>query len=208
MSQIIQKYLNFNVNAPAQTSEIKVWDAVVRFFHWSLVTAFSVAYLTEDDFMGVHSWAGYFILALLVMRLVWGFIGSRYARFSDFIYSFETIKQFLKDTFQFKAKRYLGHNPAGGVMVILLMVLLFATTITGLLVYGAEEQAGPLASWFNNSSDLVKNIFEELHEVFANLTVLLVIIHIVGVVTESLIHGENLIASMWTGFKSRGDKES
>ncbi|MCF6194871.1 MAG: hypothetical protein L3J46_11125, partial [Kangiellaceae bacterium] len=88
--------------------KIKVWDPLVRFFHWALVTAFIIAYLTEDDFLTAHSWAGYLILILLCIRFVWGFIGTRYARFSDFIYSRENIVQFLKDTLSLRAKRYLG----------------------------------------------------------------------------------------------------
>ena len=113
-----------------ESSEIRVWDPLVRFFHWSLVTAFFIAYLTEDDLLTVHSWAGYLIFSLLIIRLVWGFIGTRYARFSDFVYSPGNVIQFLKDTLHLRAKRYLGHNPAGGAMVILLIISLLMTTTT------------------------------------------------------------------------------
>lgn len=182
---------------------IKVWDPLVRFFHWGLVFAFIIAQVTEEDFMNLHSWAGYFILALLTIRVIWGFVGTRYARFSDFIYSRQTIIQFLKDTFSLKAKRYIGHNPAGGVMVILLMISLLITGITGLLVYGAAEEAGPLASWFVGGSEFWGDVFEEVHEFFANFSLLLVFIHVSGVIIEGFIHKENLVSAMISGRKTK-----
>lgn len=184
-------------------NHIKVWDPLVRFFHWGLVLAFIIVQATEDDFMTLHSWAGYFILALLTIRIFWGFVGTRYARFSDFIYSRKTIVQFLKDTFSLKAKRYIGHNPAGGAMVVLLMLSLLISSLTGLLVYGAEEQAGPLASWFAGSNHLFGEAFEELHEFFAYSSLLLVFIHVAGVLIESIIHGENLVSAMINGRKAK-----
>lgn len=184
-----------------ESSQIRVWDPLVRFFHWSLVTAFFIAYITEDDLLTVHSWAGYLILTLLLIRLVWGFIGTRYARFSDFIYSPRNIIQFLKDTVRLRARRYLGHNPAGGAMVMILLFSLLLTTISGVLLLGAEEQAGPVAHWFTQSAGFWGDVLEELHEFFANFTLLLVFVHVIGVIVESLIHKENLVSAMLTGFK-------
>ncbi len=185
-----------------KTTQIKVWDPLVRIFHWSLVACFIIAYASGEDFLTLHSWAGYIIFGLLLIRIIWGVIGTRYARFSDFIYRPITIKQFLKDTVKFKARRYLGHNPAGGAMVMLLMLSLLLATFTGLLIYGAEEHAGPLASWFGNTHSIWAEIFEETHEFFANFTLLLIFIHVIGVLIESLIHKENLAAAMISGFKS------
>ena len=127
------------------TTQIKVWDPLVRVFHWSLVASFTVAFASGEDFLTLHSWAGYIIFGLLSIRIIWGLIGPRHARFSDFVFRPATIKQFLKDTLHFRARRYLGHNPAGGAMVILLLLSLLLTGLTGLLVYGAAEHAGPLA---------------------------------------------------------------
>lgn len=193
------------MNIMTDSSQIRVWDPLVRFFHWSLVTAFIVAFITEDDFLIIHSWAGYLVLALISIRFIWGFIGTRYARFSDFVYSRENIIKFLKDTFQLKAKRYIGHNPAGGAMVIMLLLSLLATTITGVLLIGAEEHIGPVAHWFSTTEGQTGGFWsealEEVHEFFANFTLLLVLIHVVGVVVESLIHKENLVSAMLTGFK-------
>jgi cytochrome b len=133
--------------------------------------------------------------------LVWGFIGTRYARFSDFIYSPRNIIQFLKDTVRLRARRYLGHNPAGGAMVMILLFSLLLTTISGVLLLGAEEQAGPVAHWFTQSAGFWGDVLEELHEFFANFTLLLVFVHVIGVIVESLIHKENLVSAMLTGFK-------
>lgn len=183
----------------------KVWDPFVRIFHWTLVLSFFIAYITEEDFLTIHSFAGYAILALLLLRIVWGLIGTRHARFSDFIYSPQTIKAFIKDTFSFKAKRYLGHNPAGGAMILLMLISLLITTATGLAVYGLEEQAGPLASWFTQKESLWGEVFEEVHEFFANFTLFLVFIHVAGVIVEGFIHKENLVKSMIDGNKRSDD---
>ena len=185
----------------SEQSQIRVWDPLVRFFHWSLASAFLIAFFTEDDFMTVHSWAGYLILSLLLVRLVWGFIGTRHARFSDFVYRPATIKAFLKDTLRLRAKRYIGHNPAGGAMVILLMLSLLITATSGMLLFGAAEQSGPLAQWFAQSGSAWADPLEEVHEFFANFSMLLVVIHVAGVIVESLIHRENLVSAMISGFK-------
>ncbi|GMR20143.1 MAG: cytochrome b/b6 domain-containing protein [Gammaproteobacteria bacterium] len=184
-----------------KTATVKVWDPLVRIFHWALVAAFTIAFISGEDFLTLHSWAGYLILGLLMVRIFWGFIGTKYARFCDFIYRPKTIIQFLKDTAIFKAKRYLGHNPAGGAMVILLMISLLITSFTGLVVYGAEDHAGPLAHWFTGTQSAWGEAAEELHEFFANFTLLLVLFHVLGVIVESLIHKENLVSAMITGFK-------
>jgi cytochrome b len=185
----------------SSTKEIRVWDALVRIFHWVLVPAFFIAYFTEDDFLSLHAWAGYTIVGLLVFRVVWGLIGSRHARFSDFVYSPRIVIQYLKDTLQFKAKRYIGHNPAGGAMIVAILVSLALTTITGLMVYGVAEDLGPLASTLSGLDEFWEDVFEEIHEFFANFTLFLVLIHVAGVVFESLLHRENLVRSMVTGYK-------
>ncbi|MCK5396188.1 MAG: cytochrome b/b6 domain-containing protein [Gammaproteobacteria bacterium] len=189
-----------------ESTQIKVWDPLVRFFHWALVSAFFIAYITEEDFLTIHSWAGYLILSLLCIRFVWGFIGTRYARFSDFAYSPTNIIQFLKDTLRLSAKRYLGHNPAGGAMVFLLMFSLLITTTSGVVLLGAEEHAGPVAHWFAQPESRWADILEEVHEFFANFTLFLVFVHVAGVLVESLIHKENLVSAMITGFKEKDTK--
>lgn len=184
-----------------QENTIKVWDLFIRTFHWSLVISFLVAYITEEDLLAIHTLAGYVILGLLALRLVWGFIGTPYARFSNFTYSIASIRGFLSDTLHLRARRYIGHNPAGGAMIILLIAGLLLTSFSGLAIYAASEQAGPLASVLGNSSDSMKEALEESHEFFANFTVLLVFVHILGVLFESFIHRENLVSAMVSGNK-------
>ena len=181
---------------------IQVWDLPVRLFHWTLVTSFFLAYITEDHWMGVHTFAGYTIAGLILFRLVWGLIGTKHARFSDFARKPTEVKEYVKDVVSFRAKRYLGHNPAGGSMVIALLVSLIMTTVTGLATYGGKELAGPLAGLMTGLPDFVSEAFEELHEFFANFTLLLVMFHVAGVVFASLQHGENLIRSMFNGKKA------
>lgn len=180
---------------------VKVWDPFVRIFHWGLVACFTVAYFTEDDYLSIHSLAGYILLGLLSLRLVWGFIGTHYARFSEFSYSLSRIRTFLTDTLNLRAKRYIGHNPAGGAMIFLLIASLLLTSFTGLAIYAAAEQAGPMVIMFTNSSEFTRELLEETHEFFANFTLLLVVIHISGVILESFIHRENLAKAMVTGYK-------
>ena len=182
-------------------STIKVWDLPVRIFHWSLLAAFFIAYITEDELLTLHAYAGYTIMGLLGFRLIWGLIGTRHARFSDFVKRPAAVKAYLKDVLSFRAKRYLGHNPAGGAMVIALLLSLLITSVTGLMTYGSEELSGPLADTMLNLPHFVGNAAEEVHEFFANFTVLLVLLHVVGVVMASFQHGENLVRSMFTGFK-------
>ena len=94
--------------------QVRVWDPLVRIFHWSLATFFAVAFVTEDDLLALHVWAGYAVFGLIALRLVWGFIGPRHARWADFVKEPREILAYLKDALRFRAARPLGHNPAGG----------------------------------------------------------------------------------------------
>jgi cytochrome b len=178
---------------------INAWDLPLRIFHWLLVVAFFVAFFTEDELLTVHVWAGYLVGVLLVCRLVWGFIGGQYARFSNFLCSPVHSIAYIKDLINSNAKRYIGHNPAGAAMIVLLLLSLLMTFITGLTVYGADQGAGPLAFIGNSHEDF----FEEIHEFFSYLTLALVIIHVIGVVVESVIHRENLVRAMFHGNKRK-----
>lgn len=184
------------------TPHIKVWDLPVRIFHWSLVTCFFVAYFTEDDFMNLHTYAGYSIIGLIAFRLIWGVVGSYHARFHHFICRPATVWAYLKDIFYNRAKRYVGHNPAGAAMIITLILSLLLTTITGLATYATEEMSGPFIGLMTNAPDFIYDGAEDLHEFFANFTLVLVGLHVVGVLLASLSHKENLIRAMWTGYKS------
>jgi cytochrome b len=188
--------------------KVRVWDPLIRIFHWTLVAAFTVAFFTDDeDLLLPHVWAGYVVVGLLIFRLLWGFVGSAHARFSDFAFAPSRVVSFLWDTFQGDAKRYLGHNPAGGWMIILLLVMLTLLSITGLVLYAADNHAGPLAGLMAGAGRDVEDVFEGLHEFFANFTIFLVIIHVAGVVVESILHKENLTWAMVSGYKRASGAE-
>jgi cytochrome b len=197
-----------------------VWDALVRFFHWSLVVAFVIAYVSEGEPLTLHVWAGYVIGALVVLRIVWGFIGSPHARFSDFVFPAGRVISYLSDEIRFRGRRYLGHSPAGGAMVIALLFMLLATTGSGLTLFAVHEGKGPFSTFIaraDNSSPQPSigvagsgeeasesptvELWEEVHEVLANLTLLLVLLHVGGVALASYSHKENLIAAMLDGKK-------
>ena len=182
---------------------VKVWDLPLRIFHWLLVAGFLVAFLTEDNLLTVHVWAGYLVFGLLLFWLVWGFIGNDYARFSNFLCSPVKSVAYFKDVVALKTKRYLGHNPAGAAMIMLLLLSLLMTSITGFALYGADQGAGPLANIVGSSNE---KLWKEVHEFFANFTLLLVFAHILGVVVESFIHRENLAKAMWHGYKKTEEK--
>ena len=168
---------------------VKVWDPFVRVFHWSLATLFLVAYVTGDEVEQVHIAAGYAIAGLIALRVVWGFVGPAHARFSNFVRSPRQVLAYLRDVALFRAPRYLGHNPAGGAMIVALLVMLVGTSITGIMM---TTDAYWGAKWV-----------EEVHEAFANLTVGLIVFHVLGVLVASFEHGENLVKSMITGRKRR-----
>jgi len=201
------------MNAP-DTAEVIVWDPLVRLFHWTLVAAFCVAYFTQGEpfealqdrmdgewLQIVHVWAGYAIAGLLLFRLLWGFAGPRHARFGDFVRGPGVVFAYVKEVLLLRAPRYLGHNPAGGAMIVVLLASLTVTVAAGLALYGADKGAGPLAGWLAGASDSTIDTLEEMHEFFANFTLLLVAGHLVGVIWESLLHRENLARAMITGRK-------
>ena len=207
------------VSSDAQ--RVRVWDGFVRLFHWIVTVSFFVAYFTEDDLLTLHVWAGYVIGALVIMRILWGFVGPRYARFSDFVCSPMKASRYLLDLLGFRAKRYLGHSPAGGWMVLILLAGLCITVWSGLEVYAVEENAGPLALGENSIPIQTARAEEEHgsskhrtydrsggsrfwregHELIANLMLFLVILHVAGVLLASFVHRENLVRSMADGWK-------
>ncbi len=190
--------------APEAVERVRVWDPLVRYFHWALVAGFAIAYLVGDEVLGLHVWAGYLVLGLIAVRLVWGVIGTRHARFSDFVRGPRQILAYLNDVLHFRAKRYLGHNPAGGAMAIVLLLAVTATGVTGVALYGAQESAGPWAS-MSGLSAFWGDALKEVHEFVANLTLVLIVLHVVGVLFASLEHRENLIGGMISGYKRKAD---
>lgn len=181
--------------------EVKVWDPVVRIFHWTLVAGFAAAYVTAEEARKVHPWLGYAVCALVAIRIVWGFVGTKYARFGDFVRGPGTVLNDLGLTVRRRAPRFLGHSPAGGAMVMALLLFLLGTSVSGILVYGADKHKGPAAALMANVSHDTEEMLEELHEFFANGTLFLVVFHVLGVALTSAAHRENLVRAMLTGKK-------
>jgi cytochrome b len=166
---------------------VRVWDPLVRIFHWTLATAFFTAWLSAEEWGFLHRSAGYVILSLVAFRLLWGFVGPRHARFTDFVRSPSAVIAFLRDTLRLRAPRYLGHNPAGGAMAIALLLALTVISGSGVMM---TTDAFWGVRWVR-----------ELHEISVNFTLLLVALHVAGVVVASFEHRENLVSAMVTGEK-------
>jgi len=172
----------------ANSVKILVWDVPVRVFHWLMVLCFAGAYLTSESecWRGVHTTLGYTMAGLIVFRLVWGFIGSRHARFGDFVRGPAAAASYLGSLLQGKPQHFLGHNPAGALAIVALLVLGALTTASGW--FALQETSGE--QW------------EEIHETLANLMLAVVLLHVAGVIVSSRLHHENLVASMFSGKKA------
>ena len=171
----------------APRSEVKVWDPLVRIFHWGLVAAFLTAWATGDEIRSVHIAAGSCVIGLVAVRVVWGFIGGKHARFTNFVRGPRAVTRYLRDTVRLRARRYLGHNPAGGAMIL---ALLFLVTVTG------------ISGWLT-TTDRFFGVWwmEDLHSFSGDALVAFAGIHIVGVIASSVLHQENLVRAMITGKK-------
>jgi cytochrome b len=172
---------------------ILVWDMPTRVFHWLQVLAFGFAYVTDDSerLRNYHVALGYILLGLLVFRLLWGFIGTRYARFSSFLFNPKQIFTYLLSLFRGNPAHYTGHNPAGSVSVWLLLAL-------GLFVCGTGVMALQ-----DDASDLVV----DMHGLATNVMLGVILLHLIGVLMSSILHRENLVRSMITGYKTAGTDE-
>ena len=171
----------------SEKSQVLVWDAPVRVFHWLMVLSFAGAYLTAESerWRLIHVTLGYSMGGLVAFRIVWGLIGTRYARFSNFVSGFAAVKRYVQSLLAGRPEHHVGHNPAGAVAIVLLLLSSIVIVATGWGVY--NDKGG--------------KVIEELHELSSNFMLLIVIIHIAGVVVSSWLHRENLIRAMVTGKK-------
>ena len=168
------------------TTKILVWDAPTRVFHWLLALCFAGAYITSesDRLMGVHLTLGYTMVGLVAFRVVWGVIGTRYARFTSFIRGPEAVAKYTSDLLSFKPKTTVGHNPLGAVSIVLMLLTTLAIVYTGWV-------------YFNGGTHSVK----EIHEGVAGFMLVVVGVHVAGVIYASMTQGENLVGSMVSGYK-------
>jgi cytochrome b len=168
---------------------VQVWDPFVRLFHWSLLALVLLAFATGDEAEGAHIAIGYTIVMLLAFRIVWGFIGPRSARFSDFVKTPLQVRKFIGESLRGTAPRSLGHNPAGGLMILALLGLLGAISATGYFL--------------TPDADSGSHVMKALHEAIAYALIPLAALHVGGVLWSSLAHRENLVRAMITGKKQK-----
>ncbi|WP_084004909.1 cytochrome b/b6 domain-containing protein [Magnetovibrio blakemorei] len=189
---------------PTQNRPVKVWDLPTRVFHWTLVAMVLMGYLTgwvfPENTMGLHLWAGYITVSLLVFRLTWGAFGSEYARLETFTFHPVHILQHMKELATLRpVKHYIGHNPTGSLMVFGLLIVLSVITLSGLIMLGGEENQGPLAGV---ASYALGDVAKDVHEAFVILLLMMIVLHVGGVYMEIKLTGEKLVRAMITGLKS------
>lgn len=165
----------------------RVWDPLVRVLHWTLVATVVLAWATGDELDLLHTWLGEAVAVLVAVRVAWGFVGPRRARFASFVRGPAAVLRYSGLAAAGRAPRHLGHNPLGGWMIVVLLSTLLAVAGSGWLMtqdsfFGSE--------WL-----------EELHEVLANGLLVLVALHVAGAMLTGWLHGENLVKAMVSGRK-------
>lgn len=164
-----------------------VWDMPVRVFHWLMVLCFAGAYATAESerLRLLHVTLGYTMAGLVAFRLLWGLIGTRYARFTQFVKGPAAVLRYLKSLLSGSPEHHLGHNPAGAVAIVLLLLLTIFISISGYMTY----------------NELGGHLLEEAHEALGNAMLLVVLVHVAGVIVSSWLHKEPLVGAMIHGYK-------
>jgi len=180
-------------DTPNEILTIRVWDPFVRILHWGLVLSFGVAWLSSKSWEELHDWAGYIAAALVLSRAAWGVLGTRYSRFSQFVRSPRVVLDYLAAIARGNEARHIGHNPAGGAMVVALMLSMGSTALTGWML---TTDAFWGVTWM-----------QKLHNLLAHGILLLVCGHIAGVLLASFRHRENLVAAMISGNKRASERD-
>ena len=174
-------------------TRILVWDLPTRLFHWLLATSFVGAFITAESeyFRDLHVLLGYSVLGLIGFRLLWGIVGTRYARFTALALGPTRLKRYLRSLVTGAPEHYVGHNPAGSWVIVGLLLLGLLAGATGYATY--EELGG---EWI-----------EDVHEGVSNTMLALVVVHVLGVLVSSVLHRENLVRAMVDGYKTGGPGE-
>lgn len=174
------------------SEKISVWDVPTRVFHWTLVLSFCGVFLTSESerYRDIHVMLGYTMLGLIAFRVLWGFVGTRYARFSSFLFKPGHVLAYVTVLAKGKARHFVGHNPAGSVAIWLLLLLAIVSGVSGVLLF----------------QDIGGEVMEELHELLSFAMLAVVAVHLAGVAVSSILHRENLVRAMVTGTKV-GERE-
>ena len=180
---------------------VLIWDLPTRVFHCLLVFGVAVSYLTggeEGWLFALHTASGYLIAVLLLFRVIWGVIGSPHSRFRDFVHGPRAVADYVRGLLALHPARYIGHNPLGGWMVILMLIVLSITVGTGLFSGEEGEASGLLFPWIAAPGS---EGLSEVHEVFANIIVIFAVIHVCAVLADWWLTRENLVSAMISGSK-------
>lgn len=180
---------------------IRVWDPLVRLFHWLLAACFLIAYVVEDDRLNLHVLMGSIVFGLIIFRLIWGVMGTQHSRFAEFVCSLNQIMEHLHDLVRLRPGQHTGHTPMGGVMIVLLLLGLLILTLSGIMLYALEGALLPFAGLMSGLNLDTTMLIEHMHGWAADLLALFVLFHIAGVLFESLLQKQNLIRAMITGYK-------
>lgn len=177
-----------------------IWDLPTRVLHWALALLICGSYYTVEvtGNMDQHMLIGQTILVLVLFRVVWGFVGTRYARFGSFVYGPGEIAAYAKSALGRSAAGYAGHNPLGGLVVFVMLALVLAQTLTGLFATDGDFYSGPLNHLISSRAG---NQVTEFHEANFSVLALVVIVHVAAAFFYLLVKRENLIAPMFTGRK-------
>jgi cytochrome b len=180
---------------------LRVWDLPTRLFHWALVTLVIVSFVSGKvggTWMRYHMWSGDTILALLVFRLAWGFVGGRYVRFSDFMRGPGAVLRYARTLMHRDAPKHLGHNPLGGWSVLAMLASLLVQASTGLFANDDIITEGPLYPWVSKAtSDWLTHI----HMLNQQILIVLISLHVAAILFYLMVKHENLIRPMFTGRK-------
>ena len=176
-----------------------VWDIPVRFFHWALVLLIAFSWLSSEmDWMEWHMYSGYTVLTLVLFRVIWGFVGSSHARFSDFIYGPGAVIAYIRTLPSRTAAKFAGHNPLGGISVVLLLLCILVQTGTGLFSNDDILTEGPL---FKHVTKELSDWLTTIHKYNFNVLLALIGVHVGAVLYYLIYKSENLIKPMFTGRK-------
>ena len=178
---------------------IKVWDLPVRLFHWSIVALIAAAWVTQEfNLMDWHVWCGYAILTLLLFRVIWGFVGSDTARFSQFLKSPIAALRHLAHLRRREEDREIGHNAAGGWMVLVMLALLGVQAGTGLFSNDDGNTEGPLMHLVDKEQS---DWLSKIHALNFNLILAVIVLHVLAIVAYAVLKRQNLVRPMLTGTK-------
>ena len=191
-----------NNNSDRSTKNpVKVWDLPIRLFHWLLVVLLIASVSSArigGNLMTTHMLLGYFVLALLIFRLIWGFLGGHHARFTEFVRGPTIVWRYAISFTRKDAPRYLGHNPLGAWSVITMLTVLLLQASTGLFASDDIFTEGPLYPLVSNDTS---SLLTRFHNFNAIIIGILVAIHLMAVLFYLIVKGENLIKPMFTGRK-------